>query len=112
MMNIEGSAWVSLPAVMVALVLFAIAYLALAPHASANTTDCPSGKICLWSGPTFGGEKSFWNASETGCHALEGIDPQSLRNNTTNREVYSPVNVLAGLEYQWFSPYGGGFCFK
>jgi hypothetical protein len=97
---------------LISLLLLGLILLASAPKASANTGDCPSGKICLWAGQTFGGQQSFWNAWETGCHALENIDPTSIRNNTNNREVYSPVTVGPGLEYQWFSPYGGGFCFR
>lgn len=97
---------------LIALVLLSGVLLALAPKASAVTNDCPSQKICLWAGQTFGGQQSFWNAWETGCHGLENIDPWSIRNNTSNREVYSPINLLPGLEYQWFKPHGGGFCFK
>lgn len=98
---------------LIALVLLGTVLLALAPKASANTSDCPSQKICLWAGQTFGGQQSFWNAWETGCHGLENIDPMSIRNNTSNREVYSPVQLtFQSAEYQWFSPYGGGFCFR
>lgn len=71
---------------LVALALLASSFLMFAPNAAAlDKSDCPSGKICLWAGPTFGGQQSFWNAWETGCHALANIDPRSAFNNTGNR---------------------------
>ena len=97
---------------LIAFVVLASTFLAFAPKASAVTSDCPAQKICLWSGQFFGGQQSFWNAWETGCHALANIDPTSIRNNTTNRKVTSPVQVGPGLEYQWFEPHKGGFCFS
>jgi hypothetical protein len=97
---------------LIALVVLASAFLALASKASAVLNDCPAGKVCLWAGQTFGGQQSFWNAWETGCHALANIDPQSIRNNTNNRTVTYPANVGPGLEYQFFSPWTGSFCFS
>lgn len=82
-------------------------------------SDCPSGKICLWAGPTFGGQQSFWSASETGCHALENIDPQSVFNNTSNRTAVFFVGVFGEVELgvgpggtEHFSSYERGFCIR
>jgi hypothetical protein len=100
---------------LVALVVLAGAFFALAPKASAGTTDksdCPSGKICLWAGPTFGGQQSFWNASETGCHALANINPQSAYNNTSNRHATLTgfTTIGHGASVGWGFEYGGQLC--
>jgi hypothetical protein len=100
---------------LVALVVLASAFLALASKASASTTvksDCPAGKICLWAGPTFGGQQSFWNASETGCHALANIDPQSAYNHTSNRHATLTGFTTIGHETSigWGFEYTGELC--
>jgi len=99
---------------LVALVLMAGVLLSLAPKASAVTSDCPSGKICLWAGQTFGGQQSFWNAWETGCHALANIDPRSVRNNTGNRTAWLPGwgAVGPGVEVATANPYTGELCIQ
>jgi hypothetical protein len=104
---------------LIALVVLTCALLTVAPKASAsveNKSDCPAGKICLWSGPTFGGQQSFWNGSETGYHALENIDPQSVYNHTGNHTAVffiGPFNVELGVgpgeTFQFGSPYTKGF---
>lgn len=82
-------------------------------------SDCPAGKICLWSGPTFGGQQSFWNGSETGCHALESIDPESVYNHTGNHTAVffiGPFNVELGISpgetFQFSEPYTKEFCIR
>jgi hypothetical protein len=108
---------------LLALVVLTSALLVGASTASATIdekSDCPSGKICLWSGPTFGGQQSFWNGSETGCHALENIDPQSMWNHTGNHTAVFFVGVFGETElgigpgetFQWGSPYTRGFCIR
>lgn len=102
---------------LIALVVLACAALVAAPKASANKSDCPSAKICLWSGPTYGGQQSFWNGWETGYHALENIDPQSVWNHTGNHTAIFYVGlwgqvelgVYPGETFQWGSPYTRGF---
>jgi hypothetical protein len=104
---------------LIALVMLASALLTIAPKASAEITDksdCPNGKVCLWSGPTFGGQQSFWNAWETGYHGLENIDPQSVYNRTSNRVAVFfigpfkvELGVYPGETFQFGSPYTGGF---
>lgn len=100
---------------LIALVVLISAFLTIAPNALAfDKSDCPSGKVCFWSGPTYGGQQSFWNAWETGYHALANIDPQSMWNNTGNRTVWlenglgSPYPIGPGGTNQWGSPYTGG----
>lgn len=103
--------------VLIALIGLASALFAPAPSADASAldkSDCPSGKICLWSGPTYGGQQSFWNAWETGCHGLENIDPTSAYNNTNNRNATFP-GVLGsplgpGQSFQFLNPYTGSLC--
>lgn len=99
---------------LIALALFSCALLAQPPKSFAVTSDCPAGKICLWSGPTFGGDRSFWEASQTGCHALENIDPTSMRNNTDNRLATLP-GVLGSpvghtQEFSFLNDYTGQLC--
>lgn len=99
---------------LIALALLASAALTLAPQASADKSDCPSQKICLWSGQTYGGQQSFWNAWETGCHGLENIDPTSAYNNTNNRSATfsgllgSPLGP--GKSISFLDPWTKGFC--
>lgn len=99
---------------LITLVLFCCALLAVAPKSFAVTSDCPAGKICLWSGPTYGGDRSFWEASQTGCHALENIDPTSVRNNTDNRLATFPGVLGSPLghtkEFSFLNPYTGQLC--
>jgi peptidase inhibitor family I36 len=99
---------------LITLVLFGCALLAFAPRSLAVTNDCPAGKICLWSGPTFGGDKSFWSESDTGCHALENIDPTSMRNNTDNRLATLPGVLGSPLghtkEFTFLNDYTGQLC--
>lgn len=92
----------------IALVVLISAFLALAPKASAVKSDCPANTLCLWSGPTFGGDKSFWPASAVGKHNLENIDPKSAWNRTnrnvsftggTFTSVLFPGNEFSNLDY-------------
>jgi hypothetical protein len=81
-------------------------------------SDCSPGLICLWSGPTFGGQQSFWHGYETGCHALENINPQSVFNDTENYTAefpYGPFELLhhdagPGSTIQFEEPWPSGFC--
>lgn len=84
---------------LVSLALVASAFFAFAPAASADYGDCPSQKICLWAGPTYGGQRAFFDASDTGWKSLANIDPRSVRNNTSNRHVYFP---------EWGATWGPG----
>jgi len=98
--------------------LCASVYFAFIPKASAVEpfvkSDCPSGKICLWSGTTFGGQQSFWNASELGCHALENINPGSVFNNTTNRKARFPGlgTIVAGSSFSFSPAWEGEMCIE
>jgi hypothetical protein len=99
---------------LITLALAGCALLAVASSSLAVTNDCPAGKICLWSGPTYGGDRSFWNESDTGCHALESIDPTSMRNNTDNRLATLP-GVLGSpvghtQEFSFLNDYMGQLC--
>jgi hypothetical protein len=82
-------------AAFVALVVLTGAFFALAPKAFAEKSDCPAGDVCVWEGPTFGGNRAFFAGSETGCHSLANIDPKSAYNHTGNHAAIL-VN-LAGL---------------
>jgi len=99
---------------LVALVMLAGALLVFAPTASANREDCPAGKICLWAGPTYGGERAFFNGSETGCHSLASIDPQSIYNNTTGHTAEFPFSrtIRAGQFFANQFPWGGEVCIR
>lgn len=80
---------------LIALVVLASALWAVAPKASAGLlekSDCPAGFICVWEGPTFGGNRAFFSGSETGCHSLANIDPKSAYNHTGNHTA-----ILVGL---------------
>lgn len=117
-MSIQNAQKVSWSGLIV-LVVLTCAFLVIAPKASAGTedkSDCPAAKICLWSGPTFGGQQSFWNGYETGYHALENIDPQSVYNHTGNHVAIfyigpfgTELGVYPGETFQFGSPYTGGF---
>lgn len=102
---------------LVALAMLAGAFLALAPTASAAKSECPGQTICLLSGPNFGGQRSFWHASDVGCHALENIDPESVFNNTVNRKARffgflgGPV-IKPGSSFIFLDPYTGKFCIE
>jgi peptidase inhibitor family I36 len=76
--------------------------LALSSPASANKEDCPPGKVCLWSGPTFGGEiRAFFNGEEVGCHSLENINPRSAFNHTGNHLAIFPEFITLGPGRSW-----------
>lgn len=62
--------------------------------AAAEKSDCPAGYLCVWEGPTFGGNRAFFAGSETGTHTLAGIDPRSAYNHTGNHE---------GLFWDWYA---------
>jgi hypothetical protein len=103
---------------LIAFFALACALLTTAPKASADKSDCPSAKICLWDGPTFGGQQSFWNGYETGCHALENIDPSSVYNNTNGHWAHFytgpfgeiDIAVGPGKTYQFGGDWTKGFC--
>lgn len=52
--------------------------------------DCPPGDVCVWEGPTFGGNRAFFAGSETGTHTLENITPHSAYNHTGNHTAVFP----------------------
>ncbi len=97
---------------MVAFVVMASALLVLAPAASANREDCPAGRICLWAGPTFGGDRAFFEGSDVGCHSLANIDPQSGWNHTGNHTAEFPFTrtIGPGQEFHNIFPWGGNVC--
>ena len=97
---------------LLALLMTAGALLILTPEASAERSDCPAGKICLWAGATYGGQQSFWNGYETGCHALSNIDPQSIWNHTGNHSAaMSGLGITGpGVYWTWGYPYTGELC--
>jgi len=101
------SAWV-------ALVVMVSALLVFAPTASANREDCPAGKVCLWAGPTFGGERAFFNGEETGCHPLGSIDPRSIWNHTGNHTAIFPFSrtIRPGESFANLFPWGGEVCIE
>jgi hypothetical protein len=68
----------------VAAVMVVVGIGVLPSTAAANTSDCPAGFVCVWEGPTFGGQRSQWAGSETGTKTLENIDPRSAYNHTGN----------------------------
>ena len=57
-----------------------------APQASADQSDCPSGYICLWDGPTFGGARVQFH--DNGWQNLTNFGFNTLTSsywNNTNR---------------------------
>lgn len=42
-------------------------------------SDCPTFKACLWEGPTYGGNRAFFE-EEQSCHSLANITPHSWYN--------------------------------
>jgi len=99
--------------ILIALVVLASAALVLAPTASANKEDCPSGKLCLWSGPTFGEARAFFTESETGCHSLANIDPRSGWNRTSHLAIFPYIKTIApGGEFKNEFPWGGEVCIE
>ena len=100
------------PSVLIALVV-AAGFLILTPQASAEKSDCPAGKICVWAGPTFGGAAAFFDGSETGCKALSSIDPRSAWNHTGNHTASFPSGTLPlgpGGSFSERLPYTGSMC--
>jgi Peptidase inhibitor family I36 len=87
---------------LVALALLAGALFVATPKASANKEDCPSGDICLWSGPTFGTEpRAFFTSAETGCKPLNNINPRSAFNNSSSRTAEFPGFINLGPGRSW-----------
>jgi hypothetical protein len=86
---------------LIAFSLLVSAFLALAPKASANKSDCPVGTICFWEGPTFGGNRAFFTT--LGFKSLANINPRSAYDNTSNGTVVfsetTPVTLFAGQSY-------------
>lgn len=111
-MNLQLEARKSVLSALIALaVLAGVCFLVSAPKASAVKSDCPSGKVCFWSGPTFGGTQAFFEG--TGCKGLENIDPASAWNNTNNRTVTfscCTIGLGPGGSYRERLPYGGTIC--
>jgi hypothetical protein len=87
-------------AALVALVL-SCAFSAFATKASANRSDCPPGYVCLWEGPTFGGNRAFFPWFDTGTHTLEEINPRSAFNNTGNSTVLFQGTATLYPSYFW-----------
>lgn len=52
------------------------------PKAAADTGDCPAGYVCVWEGPTFGGQHKFYTGQETFCHKWVDFEGKSARNHT------------------------------
>jgi len=98
---------------LLALVLLASAAFALTPTASANREECPAGRLCLWSGPTFGEARAFFNESETGCHSLANIDPRSGWNRTGHTATFPFIKTIpSGGEFRNEFPWGGEVCIQ
>ena len=93
-MNVEISTKTVLMSALSALAVLVVAFLAMAPKASAVKSDCPAGYVCLWSGPTYGGQQAFFHGSELGVKGLANIDPRSGWNHTGNKIV-----ALTGGEF-------------
>jgi Peptidase inhibitor family I36 len=112
MHNVLADARNVLLGTVVALAMLAGALLVLAPTASANREDCPAGRICLWSGPTFGGDRAFFEGSATGCHSLANIDPRSGWNHTGNHTAEFPFSrtIGPGASFSNIFPWGGNVC--
>jgi hypothetical protein len=95
---------------LVALMVLTSALLVFAPAASANREDCPLGKVCFWEGPTYGGNRAFFES--TGCYSLGNINPRSAWNHTNSR-----IALLEGRPTLWPGDffhdqpaYGGSVC--
>jgi hypothetical protein len=100
-------------AALVGLVVLAGALFAFVPTASANREDCPAGRICLWNGPTFGEERAFFEASETGCRPLNNINPRSGWNRTSRTAEFPLSRTIGpGAEFSNIFPWGGEVCIR
>lgn len=99
---------------LVALALLGAALFVVTPTASANREECPEGRICLWSGPTFGEARAFFNGFETGCHSLASIDPRSGWNHTGNHTAIFPFikTIRPGQSFSNEFPWGGEVCIE
>jgi hypothetical protein len=99
---------------LVGLMMLVGAFFALTPEASAlEKSDCPAGYVCVWEGPTFGGNRAFFAGSETGCHGLANINPRSAFNHTGNHGAIFPglVGLGPGESFSNLgSPYTGELC--
>ncbi|MEU2385897.1 peptidase inhibitor family I36 protein [Streptomyces sp. NPDC012461] len=64
-----------------------IATLPLTATTASAATKCPSGKICTWTKPKFGGKKYTYN-KESGCHPRSGrsVSNQSGKRITLYKE--------------------------
>lgn len=81
----------------------------------ASLSECPSQTICLWATSNYSGEhRSFWSASQTGCHALSSINPESVYNNTNNRVAELPGwGVIGeGVHTSRGNPFEGELCIR
>lgn len=113
MQNVHADARSAYRAVLVAIVVLAGALLIFAPTASANREDCPAGRICLWSGPTFGETRAFFEASETGCRPLNNIDPRSGWNRTSHTAEFPLSRTIGpGGEFSNIFPWTGEVCIR
>lgn len=83
-----------------------------------NRADCPSGYVCGWTGPTYGGERRQWAQGEVGCHTHEFTAFESIYDNT-GVSVYAfgwyaggKTLVLNGGEYEGNrgAPWYGELC--
>ena len=54
----------------------------------------------------------FFNGSETGCHSLANIDPQSIWNHTGNHTATFPFarTISPGQSFANMFPWGGEVC--
>lgn len=60
-------------------------------------SDCPAGKVCFWSGNTYGGQQAFFPEVK-GCYGLANIDPHSVYNHMYG----SYVRILETPQYyEW-----------
>ena len=100
---------------LIALVVLASAFLALAPRALAAKSDCPPADVCVWAGPAFGGDRAFFAGSDTGCHALAAINPRSAFNHTGTRVAVFPglTSLFPGESFSNLgSPFTGSLCIE
>jgi Peptidase inhibitor family I36 len=92
---------------LVTLALLAISMFATAPNASANQTDCPTNKVCFWTGETFGGTRVEYSGGASGWHNLP-IQAHSGWNHATGKTILiNTIEFLPNGNTIWIG--GSGF---